>query len=252
MKAPQNGRGKGFLSSAPWLLIGLALLISFQNCATQFSSDLARRSGNGDGYDGKPTRYVNLDVEGACAGGGSVRNIIEVLDEKAYLVRENCQEIAPVSLSLEDINLMGHNSSVAVYRQKLYKKVITPIGDDLLELYPPSSDQGGASFTELFCRGEKSVSGDRTIYDLEILNSQGRLQGKLSGGTYSDASSAPSSLFEIAIGTISPPQTLPSGSLYYEEAEPADAEPLSLTVDTGGQGEFKKGAHASSLQCYTY
>ncbi len=103
------GKVKGIILLS---FIALIAVLSFQNCSGDsavFSSDRSKQkessSSNGHGYDGK--LYSHVDKENPCDNGSPIINQIEVIDETARLVIEDCKEIKPKEIAASEYTLAG-------------------------------------------------------------------------------------------------------------------------------------------------
>lgn len=105
---------------------GGAVALLFQNCADPGAAKNPGkyfvRKGNGDGYGGKLTSYVNIDLHQACADGSNEKSKIQVnkVEAKAYVVREDCRNIQAKEIPLAGTGLMPHNASVLFYQTRVF------------------------------------------------------------------------------------------------------------------------------------
>ncbi|MGE3682769.1 MAG: hypothetical protein AB7G93_13675 [Bdellovibrionales bacterium] len=111
------------------LIMALVLLFVFQGCTKSGPAEKsappsgltdARLSGNGEGYGGKLS-YVSRQLVEPCADGKPRSQILIANDlSEANVIREDCKEIEPTSVSVPSLNLMPHNMENLVYDGTLY------------------------------------------------------------------------------------------------------------------------------------
>lgn len=114
-----------------FIFVIISLVFGFQNCSDGFlgknESQKSGRgfenaaSGNGGTYDGKI--YVNLNP--LCPGDSNIKTkIIVGSDNSPYIVRENCEDIAPKAVSVDEVGLLAHNLSNLVYQNRAFDEVL--------------------------------------------------------------------------------------------------------------------------------
>jgi len=137
-------------------LVGLGLILSFQNCVSELRSvkqsshaSIGGAKGNGDSYTGKI--YQNIALDGSCGGAG-VRAQIEIDPAgQPVMVRENCQAIAAKVVEIED--LMPHNPGLLSHSRMLFQDA-----------------NGSEKISTLLCRDQvvNAVDSLRNVVDATI------------------------------------------------------------------------------------
>ncbi|PCI26415.1 hypothetical protein COB52_06005 [Candidatus Kaiserbacteria bacterium] len=113
------------------------------------------QSGNGEGYGGKLKRYVDTGDDSVCDDGSLAESTIELRDEKAWLVRDECKEIEPRAVDL-DLKPRPHGEKAAVFGEKIFSLQ----GDD--------ATQEAEDDIEIVCRG-KSGSFFQLPAEVDVL-----------------------------------------------------------------------------------
>jgi hypothetical protein len=124
-----------------WGMIGIAMIIvfSFQNCTRtgqnvrfDASSKLTLASAdNGHPYDGKI-----LVLTGApCSDGSEIHSkIVMKTATSGDLVRDNCTDITPVSLTNADFQIDPNNQNELIYQNQVFGIIGTPMNMAALQL----------------------------------------------------------------------------------------------------------------------
>ncbi len=114
-----------------FVLLAVAMVLGYQSCGSQKETDFHTNSSNrtvqgranGEGYPGKLVRYEYYSETEKCrfsqANGERPPNavIFATLEDKAQLVREDCQDITPVTL---DASLAQFEMSEIVYQGRTF------------------------------------------------------------------------------------------------------------------------------------
>jgi hypothetical protein len=173
-------RGKSLIR---WIVPALLVstLISFQNCSGGLKSFTAKSqsnltvasSGNGGGYEGKV--YVARLSDSTCADGSDVSTKIEVReDQKAYILRDNCQTQEPVELPYDSLQLMAHNLDNLIHNSRVFDEEVL----------------ASEARTAILCRGDQidATSGNREVVDAivreKIVNGTKSYYGQAIFGIY--------------------------------------------------------------------
>lgn len=131
----------------------LSLILAFQNC-TPFSRSDERKGvleKGGDGYTGKVS-YVHASLQNSCPDGSSEKSVIEYLNGRAFLTKENCQPVVPPRL-LADPGFLPYNPGALFLGSLLFEPVDTPI------------------WSSVACRGQSALLdpfGRRAFSDIQL------------------------------------------------------------------------------------
>lgn len=147
-------------------LVFAALLLSFQNCGHpvgfQGNSSETQYSGNGSGYSGKPDQFRHFDTNQPCTQvdrNGKPLPKEEIFFQPAtsgtskipFLVREQCQDIAPQMVSSVDLIFSPTADYEFTYKNKLFSSQNPPGDFDVVASRCPAgtSPRNGAVRTNL-------------------------------------------------------------------------------------------------------
>lgn len=121
-------------------IFSFLLLILFENCRYQPSSTPQENSSkmdpaldfgttSGQPYDGKP--FYNSDEK--CNDGTVISSRILVNKDKLFLVRNHCQDIAPVAINPDQVKNDGNGATLSLsYNGVSYQKELGPLQIPLL------------------------------------------------------------------------------------------------------------------------
>jgi hypothetical protein len=200
-------------------LAGFAVLFSFQNCTPpEFASTSAPHdditvgsiaasnntsgsgTGNGQGYDGKPTTYVLLlDGEAVCVDGSSVKSRIDITNSNvASLVRDNCVTLAtPRILAANEFSIVS--LSAITYAGFILNSVaIVPY------LPPPSTPTFTVMYTCVNASSSITIqAGVDTTRGPMVRFNRSYASSTYNSGLYSVARSMPSGEIDKFVGSNS-------------------------------------------------
>lgn len=160
---------KSIVSKLDWRLsmsiaavISISILLGFQNCSSYSVSQMGLSnsgiffngtSGNGDGYTGKLNgTYVNLDVDGVCLSEDQEESVVVVKEGKAYLTKENCQDITPREITT-NVDIRIHSPEALLFEQRLFERV---------------QENKPREFSEIMCRGSTVDESSGHIADADV------------------------------------------------------------------------------------
>jgi len=123
------------------ILLGLAVVMSpFQNCTDarfRTAASEQQKSGNGDGYTGKV--YVEFAQCGSDPRGLRAKLQVQSNIQEVDLVRENCQNIAPERINIDDLQLVPGSTREIIYRGRTF---VQDEAQPVVMRLTPSCDDG--------------------------------------------------------------------------------------------------------------
>ncbi len=141
------------------ILLTALLIFSFQNCKELTPGTNSKNGGQhtltrgqgGEGYGGKA--YLEIVSEGECSDGRIHATEIQAPgDGKAYLVRENCKEVAPIAV---DIQSGDDSGQFVLYNNKRLFKAGEFFSNPGFENGPQANPRDAANTFYLSTRGSE-------------------------------------------------------------------------------------------------
>ena len=116
----------------PGLLLATLTMVSYQNCSRSASlpgssdalSTGVGSKGNGDSYEGKITEYNAVDYNESCHKGKNFAAAIIRIDEQgnASTTRQNCTDIEPIGIPLQDYDVTPDAPEVLTTNGQLFEE----------------------------------------------------------------------------------------------------------------------------------
>lgn len=209
------------------LLIGaMVAQLLFVNCIDLNGKKDSISSSNGEGYGGMTARFGNRKLDSVCPDGKPYQSIIELhkASATAQILREDCLDIQPRTVSASDVSYLEHQQDHLIYRERVFDQL----------------NQSGKSL--YLCRGQgpDPATGKLAVVDAIIYvdDAQAALsyRGRVVLGVYGDSGQLESQhdTGEIPVRAHNGPGNQLTDNLIFEPlaADNPDRFLLNITLST--------------------